>query len=162
MKQDSNEFFNDVFGSVSATNDVRAVFSLAECLASYDHMDVSIDYMVSAILYYYRDFEPNSIVAQLYPADDYYLELKKSAKLSNLRIFFSDFPNEKPMQFYRPNTSPDVDTLFVELYDYANVQITISILLYVICNICKKQQMAFKTGQFFAMTKISFRNCIHM
>lgn len=69
----------------------------------------------------------------------------KAFKFENL---FSDFPNEKPMQFYRPNTSPDVDTLFVELYDYANVQITISILLYVICNICKKQQMAFKTGHF--------------
>ena len=89
MKQDSNEFFNDVFGSVSATNDVRAVFSLAECLASYDHMDVSIDYMVSAILYYYRDFEPNSIVAQLYPADDYYLELKKAFKSENLFFGFS-------------------------------------------------------------------------
>ena len=159
MKQDSNEFFNDVFGSVSATNDVRAVFSLAECLASYDHMDVSIDYMVSAILYYYRDFEPNSIVAQLYPADDYYLELKKSAKLSNLRIFFSDFPNEKhmPMKFYRPNTSPDVDTLFVELYDYANVQITISILLYVICNICKKTTNGFQNRPFFCNDEDKFQ-----
>lgn len=157
MKQDSNEFFNDVFGSVSATNDVRAVFSLAECLASYDHMDVSIDYMVSAILYYYRDFEPNSIVAQLYPADDYYLELKKSAKLSNLRIFFSDFPNEKPMQFYRPNTSPDVDTLFVELYDYANVQITISILLYVICNICKKTTNGFQNRPIFCNDEDKFQ-----
>ena len=157
MKQDSNEFFNDVFGSVSATNDVRAVFSLAECLASYDHMDVSIDYMVSAILYYYRDFEPNSIVAQLYPADDYYLELKKSAKLSNLRIFFSDFPNEKPMQFYRPNTSPDVDTLFVELYDYENVQITISILLYVICNICKKTTNGFQNRPFFCNDEDKFQ-----
>ena len=89
MKQASNEFFNDIFGTIKATNDVRTVFTLAECLASYDYTNVSVDYLVSAILYYYRDYEPNSIVAQLYPAEKYIVELKKSAELSDLRISLS-------------------------------------------------------------------------
>ena len=144
MKQDSNEFFNDIFGTIKATNDVRTVFTLAECLASYDYTNVSVDYLVSAILYYYRDYEPNSIVARLYPAEKYIVELKKSAELSDLRISFSDFANEKPIQCHRPGITSDVDTLFVELYDYANVQITVSILLYVICNTCKKTTNGFQ------------------
>lgn len=144
MRQASNEFFNDIFGTIKATNDVRTVFTLAECLASYDYTNVSVDYLVSAILYYYRDYEPNSIVAQLYPAEKYIVELKKSAELSDLRISFSDFANEKPIQCHRPGITPDVDTLFVDLYDYANVQITVPILLYVICNTCKKTTNGFQ------------------
>ena len=144
MRQASNEFFNDIFGTIKATNDVRTVFTLAECLASYDYTNVSVDYLVSAILYYYRDYEPNSIVAQLYPAEKYIVELKKSAELSDLRISFSDFANEKPIQCHRPGITSDVDTLFVDLYDYANVQITVPILLYVICNTCKKTTNGFQ------------------
>ena len=144
MKQASNEFFNDIFGTIKATNDVRTVFTLAECLASYDYTNVSVDYLVSAILYYYRDYEPNSIVAQLYPAEKYIVELKKSAELSDLRISFSDFANEKPIQCHRPGITSDVDTLFVDLYDYANVQITVPILLYVICNTCQKTTNGFQ------------------
>lgn len=156
MRQDSNEFFNEIFGSVNATSDVRTIFSLAECLASYDHTNVTIDYIVSAILYYYRDSDPTSLVAQLYPADDYFVELKKSAKLSNLKISFSDFANDKPMQFYRPDIVSDVDTLFVNLYDYSNVQITVSMLLFVICDICQNKKNDFRKLPILCNNKYKF------
>ena len=50
-----------------------------------------------------------------------------------------------------------MDTLFVELYDYANVQITISILLYVICNICKKTTNGFQNRPIFCNDEDKFQ-----
>lgn len=137
MNKDQNDYFNEIFGSISSSKDVRIVFSLVEYLASIEHTNISIDCIISAILFYYKDEHPEDFVTKLYPAALYYQEFRKTLENSDVSISFANFANEKPLfQPYCPQITDDVETLFTQLYDYDNMTITIPFLLFVICEIC--------------------------
>ena len=146
-----NEYFNEIFDSISASAEVRTVFSIVEYIASIEHSVISIDHIISAILYYYRDKDPGSVIIRLYPADEYFSKIK-----NNLKISFSDFANEKPVQIYKPSTNSDVDRLFLNLYDYQNMLITVPLLMYVICDVCKKEESNLQKLPFICEDKYKF------
>ena len=97
MNKDQNDYFNEIFGSISSSKDVRIVFSLVEYLASIEHTNISIDCIISAILFYYKDEHPEDFVTKLYPAALYYQEFRKTLDNSDVSISFANFANEKPL-----------------------------------------------------------------
>ena len=130
-------FFNDIFESIKCTKDLTTTLEFAEYIASVERAPLSIDFIISAILFYYRDEDSQNEINQLYSASKYYEYLKNETEKSAFEISFSSFSAGKPTQYYCPHITPDVQTLFSHLYAYKDDTITIPTILFVICKICK-------------------------
>lgn len=81
-------------------------------MAYIDYTSISIDHIVSAILYYYRDNEPDNPITKLYPANVYAGRLRKK---NDTKISFTNFSSENVSYSFAPNITPDVKVLFSTL-----------------------------------------------
>lgn len=140
LSNDSSRYFNDIFENIQCSSDVKNVFSIAEYLASIERIDVSIDCIIFAILFYSKDKQIESNIYELCSADDYYRLLKTETEESAFKISFSKFAYDNHMQIFRPKVSDDVENLFVNLYDYSDEELSISLLFFEICKLCKNRE----------------------
>ena len=105
-------------------------------MAYIDYTSISIDHIVSAILYYYRDNEPDNPITKLYPANVYAGRLRKK---NDTKISFTNFSSENVSYSFAPNITPDVKVLFSTLRN-ETLQISVSLIFWKICKLCKKHK----------------------
>lgn len=129
-------YFNKLFGSINCPLEVRKTFELVEFMAYIDYTSISIDHIVSAILYYYRDNEPDNPITKLYPANVYAGRLRKK---NDTKISFTNFSSENVSYSFAPNITPDVKVLFSTLRN-ETLQISVPLIFWKICKLCKKHK----------------------
>lgn len=138
MNRTNKSFMDHISDSICSAQDVKSTFVLAEKLAVIDGGRLlSLDYLVSAILFYYDEVFPNSLVIKLFPAKDYYAQVIKD---SAPEISFVNLTNEAP-QFGLNYYTPDIQTTLFNRILTIKTTLTVPLLLFTICDICEKENL---------------------
>lgn len=138
MNRTNKSFMDHISDSICSAQDVKSTFVLAEKLAVIDGGRLlSLDYLVSAILFYYDEVFPNSLVIKLFPAKDYYAQVIKD---SAPEISFVNLTDEAP-QFGLNFYTPDIQTTLFNRILTIKTTLTVPLLLFTICDICEKEDL---------------------